>query len=92
VKGVASEESGDDTLTRGATYSETTGTFGTREVDSGVFEQSPLTFRRFLAREDKTAVVLLLLIELLLRLLLLLLVVTVVVQVVVVVFKELLLR
>jgi len=58
VKGVASEESGDDTLTGGATYSETTGTFGAREVDSGVFEQPSLTFwrflGRFLAREDKT--------------------------------------
>jgi len=77
-------------LTGGATYSETTGTFGAREVDSGVFEQPPLTFQHFLACEDKTAVVLLLLIVLLLQLLFLLLVVAVVVQVLVV-FKELLL-
>jgi len=95
VKGVASEKSGDDTLTGGATYSETTGTFGAREVDSGDFEQPPLTFRRFLARfiarEERTTVLfLLLLMVLLLRLLFLLLVVTVVVQVVVV-FKKLLL-
>ena len=90
MKGVASGESGDDTLTGGTVSLETTGTLGTREVDSGDFEQPPLTFRRFLAREDRKAVVLLLLTVLLLRLLFLLLVVTVVVQVVVV-FKELLL-
>jgi len=90
VKGVAFGESGDDTLTGGGTYSETTGTFGAVEVDSGVFKHPPLTFRCFLAREDRTSLVLLLLILLLLRLFFLLLVVKVVVQVVVV-FKELLL-
>ena len=46
MKGVASGESGDDTLTGGATYSETTETFGAREVDSGVFEQPQMSHQQ----------------------------------------------